>query len=118
MALSRDLSQAQLAFQVSGRDVDEFEVLRYRGSEGLSQLYRFEIELACGREAVALADLVGQSAVLSINASHGERYFHGMVSRFELTGETTDQTYYRVELASSRTRPCPRSSPRCSPRPG
>ena len=98
MALIRDLSVAQLAFQVSGRDADEFEVLRYRGSEGLCQLYRFEIELASSDDAVALGDLVGASAALSINASHGQRYFHGIVSRFELTGETAGQTYYRAEL--------------------
>ncbi len=98
MALVRDLSQAQLAFQVSGRDVDEFEVLRYRGSEGLNRLYRFEIELASSREQLALADFVGQSAVLSINAAGGQRFFHGLTSRFELTGETAAQTYFRAEL--------------------
>ena len=45
MALMRDLSQAQLAFQVAGGDLDRFDVIRYRGTEGLCQLYRFEIEL-------------------------------------------------------------------------
>ena len=44
MALVRDLSKAQIAFLVEGGTVDQFQVMRYRGTEGLCQLYRFEIE--------------------------------------------------------------------------
>lgn len=101
MALMRDLSRAQLAFQVTGGEVDQFEVLRYRGTEGLCQLYRFEIELASTEESVPFDTIVGKPAVLSINTAYGERWFHGVVSRFELTGETTGQTYFRAELVPS-----------------
>ena len=101
MALIRDLSKAQLAFQVAGGDVDQFDVIRYRGTEGLCQLYRFEIELVTTMEKVVFDDVVGKPAVLSINTDYGERWFHGVVSRFVLTGETTGQTYYRAELVPS-----------------
>ena len=98
MALARDLSQAQLAFQIEGGEVDQFLVTRYRGTEGLCQLYRFEIELVSSEEAVAFEDIVGKAAVLSINTDWGQRWFHGIVSRFEMIGETTDQQYFRAEL--------------------
>ena len=98
MAVMRDLSRAQLAFQVAGGDVDQFLVARFRGSEGLCQLYRFEIDLVCTQEQVNLGDVVGKAAVLSVNTSDGERWFHGIVSRFEMTDETVGQTYYRAEL--------------------
>jgi len=98
MALIRDLSQAQLAFQIEGGAVDQYSVVRYRGAEGLCQLYRFEIELASSPEETALEDMVGKSAVLSINTDWGQRWFHGIVSRFEMKGETADQVYYRAEL--------------------
>jgi len=98
MALIRDLSRAQLAFQIEGGAVDRFLVIRYRGAEGLCQLYRFEIELAAAPEEVVLEDMVGKSAVLSINTAWGPRSFHGIVSRFEMKGETVDQVYYRAEL--------------------
>ncbi len=98
MALIRDLSQAQLAFQIEGGAVDQFSVVRYRGAEGLCQLYRFEIELASSPEETALEDMVGKPAVLSINTDWGQRWFHGIVSRFEMKGETADQVYYRAEL--------------------
>jgi type VI secretion system VgrG family protein len=98
MALIRDLSRAQLAFQIEGAGVDQYSVVRYRGSEGLCQLYRFEIELASSPEETILEDMVGKSAVLSINTDWGQRWFHGIVSRFEMKGETADQVYYRAEL--------------------
>ncbi len=98
MPLVNDLSTAQLCFQVGAGSIDQFEVLRYRGTEGLCQLYRFEIELACDDEEVAFDDVVGESAVLTINTDHGERWFHGLVGRFERTGETTGLTYFRAEL--------------------
>ena len=98
MALMRDLSTAQIAFQIVGGEVDQFEVIRYRGTEGLCQLYRFEIELASASEAVVFDDIVGKGATLSISGDTGTRWFHGVVSRFEMTGETTELQYYRVEL--------------------
>ncbi len=101
MALIRDLSEAQLAFQVAGGEVDQFSVNRYRGTEGLCRLYRFEIELSSTDEAVVFDDIVGKPAVLSINTENGTRWFHGIVGRFELTGETADQNYYRAELVPS-----------------
>ena len=101
MALMRDLSQAQLAFQVAGGEVDRFLVIRYRGTEGLCQLYRFEIELVSTEQAVGFDEIVGKPAALSINTENGQRYFHGIVSRFELTAETAEQNYYRAELVPS-----------------
>ncbi len=101
MALVRDLSEAQLAFQVADGDADRFSVIRYRGTEGLCQLYRFEIELVSTESEVAFDEIVGKPAALSINTEKGQRYFHGIVSRFELVGETADQNYYRAELVPS-----------------
>ncbi len=98
MALVRDMSKAQLAFEVVGLDIGKLQVMRFRGQEGLNQLYRFEIDMAAVDEGVALADIVGKPATLSINTAEGERFFHGIVSRFEMTGETRDQTYFRAEL--------------------
>ncbi len=98
MAVMRDMSRAQIAFQVSGGDLDQFQVMRYRGTEGLNQLYRFEIEMAAAADTVVFEDIVGKPAVLSINTFEGETWFHGIVSRLEMTGETVDQAYYRAEL--------------------
>lgn len=98
MARVRDLSKAQLAFQIAEGEVADFLVTRFRGSEGLSQLYRFELELVSEQPRIAFHEVVGKRAALTINSEDGTRYFHGVVARFELIGHTVDQTYYRVEL--------------------
>src|SRR5690554_2750741 len=101
MALLRDLSMAQLTFEVKGLDYETFQVTRFSGNEGLSQLFRFEIELASTQPALAFENIVGQSALLHVTTSEGERFFHGIVCRFEMTDETVDLTYYRAELVPS-----------------
>ncbi len=98
MALVRDWSTAQLAFEVAGGDVSRFSVIRYRGTEGLCRLYRFEMELVSTDDVVPFDEIVGKPAVLSINTEGGGRWFHGVVGSFEAIGETVGQNYYRVEL--------------------
>jgi type VI secretion system secreted protein VgrG len=82
-------------------------VIRYRGTEGLCQLYRFEIELASTKIDRPADGLVGKPATLSIFTDFGERWFHGIISRIEVTGENVGQsaggyqvvwTYFRAEL--------------------
>ncbi|MEP0841390.1 MAG: type VI secretion system tip protein VgrG, partial [Phycisphaerae bacterium] len=98
MAILRDLSAAQLAFQVLGSELDAFLVTRFRGTEGLCQLYRFEIELVTTRQQIQFKDVVGKPAVLSVNTISGERWFHGIVSRFEMIDESKEQMQFRAEL--------------------
>src|SRR5262244_2682063 len=87
MPLVRDLSSAQLQFAAANGT--DYSVVRFRGTEGLCQLYRFEIELVSTVESTDFDAIVGKAAVLSINSSGGARYFHGIVSRMELIGEVT-----------------------------
>src|SRR5262249_39869542 len=98
MPVLRDLSAAQLAFQIGDADIDQFLVVRFRGVEGLCQLYRFEIDLVCSEESIDFESYVGQACVLSVNTANGTRWFHGIVSRLELTNETIGQSYYRAEV--------------------
>src|SRR2546430_2638614 len=101
MELLHDLSSAQMAFQVAGGDPGQYLVARYKGTEGLCQLYRFEIELISDNADFVFEDILGQVATLTINGAFGERRFHGIISHFEVTGETVDQTYFRAELVPS-----------------
>ena len=98
MALVRDLSDSQLTFLPEGGEPDQFLVVRYRGTEGLCQLYRFEIELVTEDGQVVLDEFVGLAASLSVRTADGERPFHGIISRLELTGQTDNRYYYRAEL--------------------
>lgn len=101
MPLVTDLSEAQMTFQVGSLEADLFEVIRYDGSEGLCQLYRFDIDVVVTGAEVTFASVVGQAGVLSINTPAGPRYFHGIVSRFEFMGQVADKQYFHAELVPS-----------------
>ncbi len=98
MPIMRDLSAAQIAFQIAGESADQFLVTRYRGTEGLCRLYRFDIDVVCDDTLVEFDALVGRACVLSVNTNEGGRWFHGIVGRLELTNETVGQCYYRIEM--------------------
>ncbi len=98
MAKTIDSSKAQIAFQVKGSTPGQLLVSRYHGTEGLSQLYRFEIDLVAEDADASLDDAIGQPAVMSIFTPYGDRWVHGIVGRIAHLGETVGQTYYRVEL--------------------
>lgn len=100
MALARDTSNAQITFEVEGGTPGQFLVTRYRGTEGLCRLYRFEIE-AASLEPIELSEIAGKPAVLSVNSAYGTRWFHGIVSRIDLTGEHTDTGFYHIEIVPS-----------------
>ncbi|MEP0842703.1 MAG: type VI secretion system tip protein VgrG, partial [Phycisphaerae bacterium] len=98
MAIVRDLSEAQLIFQLAGGEEDQFLVIRFRGQEGLCQLYRFEIDLVTTESSLAFDEVVGKAARLSVQTSAGQRWFHGIISRFELADQGPGQWYYRAEM--------------------
>src|SRR5437868_9938268 len=87
-----------IGFRIAGQRPLMFEALRYCGSEGLSQLYRFEIDLASVDGPIDAHECVSKAAVLTIQTPHGQRCFHGIVSRFEHTGEGDQESYYRAEI--------------------
>lgn len=65
----------------------------FRGVEGLSNLFSFELKLLSGNHTIAFEDIIGKNVTVSINlADGGQRYFNGLISRFSQgRGEQTDR---------------------------
>src|SRR5207302_1275201 len=61
-------------------------------------LFRFDIDLVSTDGQVAFDDIVGQKAVLKCPGPDGDRYVHGIVSRFEQMGHGRTLTYYAARL--------------------
>ncbi|AKT39706.1 type VI secretion system Vgr family protein [Chondromyces crocatus] len=78
------------------------DVLEVRGTEALSALYKFEIELVRHENApdVGVEDLVGARAALRIatKVEPAYRLIHGVIASAEELGEIDHGTRYRVEL--------------------
>ena len=85
MALTRLRgSEARFLFQISGVK-PELLVVRFDLSEGVSVPYELSVELACDDD-VKMDDALGKECFLTLTGDGGDRIVHGVVDRFEHTG--------------------------------
>jgi type VI secretion system secreted protein VgrG len=69
-------------FEVSGAD-EELRVVRFEGKEGLSQLFKVDLELVAEDSELNFEQFIGQAGLLTVLSDDEPRYFHGIVNRFE-----------------------------------
>ncbi len=72
-----------------------------RGHEGISELFRFDLELiAENKKTVAFEKVLGQNVTvrLDLPEEKGKRYFNGIVSRFSQARRDQTFTHFRAEL--------------------
>ena len=78
---------------------DELLILKMEGSEELSRLYEFTIDLLSDNEAVAHYDLLGKKMTVEMDmVNTTKRYFDGYVSQFTQVGHLAYFAHYRVTL--------------------
>jgi len=74
-------------------------VTHWRGTEGVSKLYRFDITVAVARGGLALEKLLDQQATLIARAPDGSvRRWHGIVTEAAEQGRDDTHHYYEVTL--------------------
>jgi type VI secretion system secreted protein VgrG len=77
-----------------------FSLVKFSGTEGLSRLFQFQLELISSNTAVAASDLVGLGVTLSISQGLDAAYrpFHGIVSRLVVGGLLDGARSYVLQL--------------------
>jgi type VI secretion system secreted protein VgrG len=69
------------------------------GQEGISQLFKFQLELASEKAPIRLESIIGQPVTVSMTLSDGsKRYLNGFVSQFAQTGQDAQAIYYHAEM--------------------
>ena len=87
----------QVSLRIEGVDED-FWVASFDGEEAISRLFRFDVDISSAEE-IDGADILGKAALLTIATYDIEpRRVHGIVSRFEQSGEGLGRSAYRVTL--------------------
>jgi type VI secretion system secreted protein VgrG len=77
---------------------DALLLTSFAGDEGISQLFRFGLEMISDNAGIAGKDLLGKGVTFSMRlADDSQRYFHGIVSRFSAGDE--DQNGRRAYFA-------------------
>ena len=76
------------------------ELVGLSGREGLSQLFRFDLDLlADNHKEIAFDKLLGQPVSIALALGGGKvRYFNGILSRFSQGARDSTFTRYRAEL--------------------
>ncbi len=78
---------------------DKLLLVGLSGSEGLSQLFHFDLDLvAVNGTDVAFDKLLGQPIVTQMSMPQGTRYFHGICVAVRQTGADETFTGYQLEI--------------------
>ena len=75
---SRRETEARLSLEGVEQDL---RVIQFEAAEGLNRLYEITVVFASPAGAVDEGAILGQTATLDLEAHHGPREFHGMVSQ-------------------------------------
>ncbi len=95
------LKENAFTFESKGLPKDTFSVVNFSGEEGLSRLYRFEIQLISERQDLDLTAVLQNPATFTIKgrfANGPDLPFHGILSGFEQMHRFGPYTFYRTEL--------------------
>lgn len=93
------MASTQQLFKISIKGVSaEMNVVRFRGREGVSELFDFEVEFVSDDAAIDFDAVVGKPALLEMTTNDEPRFVHGIVSRFEEIGVGVNQTTYLARM--------------------
>ncbi len=89
-----------MRFKVNGLGDDDLLITRLTGTEGLSELFRFELDLlAPADKPVAFEDVLGKPAAIALDVPNGQpRLFQGIISRFSQGNPSKRFLTYRATL--------------------
>ena len=90
--------QADFTLQIGGPTDVDLKVTAFEGTEGISELYEFQIELCSEDADIDLDAPMGEPCTLEIVGDSGPRYVNGIVRRFERTGGGSQLTYYAADV--------------------
>ena len=69
------------------------------GNEGMSRLFRFDLDVLSEKNSISFKDIVGQNVTIRITlGDNTPRYFNGFVSRFAQSGSDVRFTHYQMEV--------------------
>jgi type VI secretion system secreted protein VgrG len=91
-------SQADFLFEIKGAPA--VEVVHFQAVERISEPYVLNADLASSSE-IPFDDVIQKEALLSLSGAEANRYFHGIVRKFEHAGKSGEKHLYQAEIVPS-----------------
>jgi type VI secretion system secreted protein VgrG len=88
----------RFSFVSGGLPEDTFSVVTFKGTEGISRLYEFDITLASDDPDIDLKEILQNPATLTIHGSDQAFPIHGILAQFEQLHEVKGNYFYRALL--------------------
>ncbi len=92
------LSEVKFSFVSTGLPGDTFGVISFRGVEGLSRCYEFDISLVATKSDIDLAGIMEHPVTFTIHRPEGDVPFHGILAQFELHHAFDEYVFYQARL--------------------
>ena len=78
---------------------DKLLLRGFQGSEGMSRLFRFELDLLSEDKFIDYTQIIGKNVSISLKQANGaDRYLNGVISRFGQSGSEEILTSYHAEM--------------------
>ncbi|MDY0361145.1 MAG: type VI secretion system tip protein TssI/VgrG [Desulforegulaceae bacterium] len=90
--------ERKFSFVSLGMPGDTFQVVRFKGSEGLSTVYSFEIELISTYHDLSLNEVIRNPARFTILRKEGNIPFNGILIEFEQLHQADKYSFYKAVL--------------------
>ena len=92
------LQEKKFEFRSQALPEDTFGVVRFRGAEGFSTCYQFEIDLVSKNTELDLTTVLKNPVTFTILREDGDIPFHGILAQFEQLHEVDEHVFYRAVL--------------------
>ena len=98
------LTNRKFSFASDALDPDTFGVVKFAGTEGISQCYTFEITLVSDKLDLDLQGVIENPAKLTFHRAEGDDVsYHGILLSFEQLHEVNRLAFYRAHLVPRLT---------------
>ncbi len=91
-------TKPKFTFESKAVDKNTFNVVNFKGTEGISTIYRFNILLISEKADLNLEDILQNGAEFTIKRDDGDIPFKGVLSSFEQMHQAAGMVFYRAEL--------------------
>ncbi len=92
------IEERRFLFTSSVMPEDTFSVVNFKGIEGISKLYEFEITLVSNEVDIDIDSLLKNTVTFRILREDRDTLFHGIAAYFEQLKEVDDKIFYRTLL--------------------
>jgi len=96
--MSNSLPGKQYKFVSKALSPETFSVVEFKGFEGISTLYQFDIILISNDERIDLKQVIKNTATFTIIYNDDETFFHGILSEFKQLNEVNGTVFYKAVL--------------------